>query len=193
MNKILLPEHDASGEQVDPGDHIPVDTLSQIIDGTIDPGEKEVCLEHLNTCPLCYEVFSETLKSMPDEMFGKEKSSPWTGKVFYALAASVLLVLIAGGVFMKLKPSGPFLMASITLDQEIRDVLLENETLVWKDHARISRLETLLRARGLDIDDIDRVVLDAPYFQSKGLTGQDEILRIAVENGVAHIRVMKKE
>ncbi len=189
MNKILTSESSYSQE-----DHIPLEDLAQLIDGEIDQKEREGYINHLNTCKECYELLTETLKGMPEEDFKVKKQSIWSGRTIYAIAASIILVFIIGGnFFLKLNRQPQFMVASITLDQSLKDILLENDALVWEKEERIERLTAMLQSKGVKIGELNRVVLDSPYFQSKDPFGKSEILKIKVEKGVAYLVVIQKE
>ncbi len=189
MNKILTSENSYSR-----GDHIPLENLAQLIDGEVDQKEREDYISHLNTCKECYELLTETLKGMPEDDFKKKKESIWSGRTIYAIAASIILVFIIGGnFFLNLNRPSQLMVASITLDQDLKDILLENQSLEWKRQDRIDRLTAMLRSKGVKIEELNQVVLDSPYFQSKDPFSKPEILKIKIEKGVAYLVVIQKE
>ncbi len=115
--------------------------------------------------------------------------------MFYALAVSIVLVLIIGGP-LALKhwtQDPPVILASLDLDQGLKDILLENDAPKWKNKARVSRLLTALQQRGLAVKDLDLVLLSKPYYQKKSLFGPKEVLHIRVENKVAYLEVREKD
>ncbi len=189
MNKILTSESPHSQ-----GDHIPLENLAQLIDGEVDQKERDGYINHLNTCEECYELLTETLKGMPEKDLKKKKDSIWSGRTIYAIAASIILVCIIGGnFFLNLNRPPQLLVASITLDQDLKDILLENESIVWEKEERIDRLTAMLRSKGVKIEELNRVELDSPYFQGKDPFGKNEILKNRVEKGVAYLVVIQKE
>ena len=55
------------------------------------------------------------------------------------------------------------LLANVTLDQALRDVLMENENTQWEKKDRMDRLAALLRNRGVKVTSLDGVVLARVY------------------------------
>ena len=104
------------------------------------------------------------------------------------------MVLLIGGppIFKHWTQSPSVISASLDLDQELKDILLENDALKWKNTERVARLLTALQQRGLAVKDLDLVLLSKPYYQKKSLFGPKEVLHIRIENKVAYIEVEEK-
>jgi hypothetical protein len=47
--------------------------------------------------------------------------------------------------------------------------------------------------RGLEVKDLNLVLLSKPYYQKKSLFGPKEVLNIRIENKVAYLEVKEKE
>jgi hypothetical protein len=187
LNKILKPAD--SAESVN---HADLEDLARLVDGTLDSAERKRLLRHLNRCGKCYEILQETLKEVSGETSGKQAPTAWRKrKSLYALAASILIIFIIGGQLVnkfRTQPS-PSILAKLTLDQELKDILLENNVLQWKSVERMERLISVLHKKGLQIKQFDLVVLSKPYYQTKSLFGPEEILHIRIENNVAYLEV----
>jgi len=84
-------------------------------------------------------------------------------------------------------------LASLDLDQGLKDILLENNDPKWENKERINRLLTALQQRGLAVKDLNLVLLSKPYYQKKSLFGPKEVLHIRVENKVAYLEVKEMD
>ena len=115
--------------------------------------------------------------------------------MFYALAASILLVLlIAGPLAIKHWTQRPrVILASLDLDQGLKDILLEDDALKWEKKERVRRLLTALQQRGLAVKDLNLVLLSKPYYQKKSLFGPEEVLHIRIDKNVAYLEVEEKD
>jgi len=189
LNKTLKPADSAES-----GNHADLEDLARLVDGTLDNAERKRLLLHLNHCGKCYEILQETLKEVSIETSGKQTPTAWwKRKSLYALAASILIIFIIGGQLVnkfRTQPS-PVISAKLTLDQELKDILLENNALQWKSVERMQRLISALHKKGLQIKQFDLVVLSKPYYQTKSLFGPEEILHIRIENNVAYLEVIE--
>ena len=138
----------------------------------------------------------ETLEDLSAEASMQPGSVPWwRTRRFYALAVSILLVLLIGGpLAIKhwiLRP--PVSLASLDLDQGLKDILLEDDALKWQKKERLNRLLAALQQRGLAVKDLNLVLLSKPYYQKKSLFGPKEILHIRIDNKVAYLEVKEKD
>lgn len=187
LNKTLKPADSAES-----GNHADLEDLARLVDGTLDSAERKRLLLHLNRCGKCYEILQETLKEVSIETSGKQAPTAWwKRKSLYALAASILIIFIIGGQLVnkfRTQPSS-VISAKLTIDQELKDILLENNALQWKSVERMQRLISALHKKGLQIKQFDLVVLSKPYYQTKSLFGPEEILHIRIENNVAYLEV----
>ena len=176
-------------------DHIDIEDLARLIDGSTNPAERQGLMYHLNRCPRCYEILQETLNDVFDDSSVQPSSfSWWRTRMAYALAASIFLVLLIGGQFvLKYWNQRPqVILATLNLDQELKDILLENDALRWQKGERVTRLVTAFQHKGLQVKELNLVVLSKPYYQKKSLFGPKEILHIRIENKTAYLEVKEK-
>jgi len=187
LNKTLKPT-----DSVESKTHADLEDLARLVEGTLDSAERKRLLRHLNRCGKCYEILQETLKDVSNETSGKPAPTAWwKRKSVYALAASILIVFIIGGqlAYKFRTQQSPVISAKLTIDQELKDILLEDNVLQWKSVERIQRLISALHKKGLQVKQLNLVVLSRPYYQTKSLFGPEEILHIRVENNVAYLEV----
>jgi hypothetical protein len=178
----------------DSEDHIAIEDLARLADGTIDRAARERFTRHINRCQRCYEILQQTLKDMPYTTSVQPASGLWwKTKTFYALAASIILVFIVGGQLgykYWIQHPRP-ISASLDLDQELKDILMEDDALQWTKGARLNRLKAALHKKGLQFGDLNLAVLTKPYYQKKSLFGPREVLQVRIENGVAYLEVIE--
>ena len=187
INKSLEPTVSPDSE-----DHIAIEDLARLADGTVERHERRRFTRHVNHCQRCYEILRQTLTDMPHATSGQAATGPWwKTKTFYALAASIILVFIVGGQLgYKYWIQPPrILLATLDLDQELKDILMEDDALQWAKGARLNRLEAALVKKGLQFGDLSLAVLEKPYYQKKSLFGPREVLHVRIENGVAYLEV----
>jgi hypothetical protein len=101
------------------------------------------------------------------------------------------MILILGGQLIdkyRTQPSRIF-SVKLTLDQELKEILLENNDLQWKNSARIERLLSALNKKGFQLKHFNHVVLSKPYYQTKSPFGPREILHIRIEDDVAYLEI----
>ena len=172
--------------------HVAIEDIARLADGTVDAGERARLFRHINRCPRCYEILHQTLKDAPFETPAKPAAGFWwKTKVAYALAASIILVLVIGGqLAYKYWDHVPkAISATLDLNQNLKDILLEDDALRFGKGARLNRLLAALQQTGLPVKDLDFVVLTKPYYQKKSLFGPREVLHIRIENNVAYLEV----
>ncbi len=178
------------------GDHILVEDLARLADGVVEAAERQRLIGHLNRCQRCYEILQETLKDVSAGTFLRPVTVPWwKTRTAYALAASILLVLLIGGplAVKHWTQPRPVILAALNLDQALKDILLEDDALKWEKKERVNRLLTALQQRGLQVKDLNLVLLSKPYYQKKSLFGPEEVLHIRIENKVAYLEVKEKD
>ena len=79
-------------------DHIEIENIARLADGTVDNDERERLFRHINRCQRCYEILHHTLKDAPFATSEKPVAGPWwKTKAAYALAASIILIIIISG------------------------------------------------------------------------------------------------
>jgi len=191
MNKTINPSFVPESE-----DHILIEDLARLAEGAVDAAERQHLIGHLNQCQRCYQILQETLKDVSGETSMQPGSLPWwRTKMFYALAVSIVLVLLIGGplAIKHWTQRPPVIMASLDLDQALKDILLEDDALKWEKKERVNRLLTALQQRGLGVKDLNLVLLSKPYYQKKSLFGPKEVLHIRIENKVAYLEVKERD
>lgn len=179
-----------------PEDHIGIEDLARLAEGSVSRAENERFTRHLNRCQRCYAILQETLNDLSLDTAVQTVSLPvWKRKTFYALAASVILVFLVGSqlVYRYWFQPPQVISAAVELDQDLKDILMENEALRWEKGPRLDRLVAALRKKGHDFKDLNLVVLAKPYYQKKSLFGPKEILHIRVEGKVAYLEVKPQE
>ena len=130
MNKTINPSVVPESE-----DHILIEDLARLAEGAVDGAERQHLIGHLNRCHRCYQILQETLVDVSAETSMQPVSVPWwKTRMFYALAVSFLLILLIGGpLAIKHWTQRPaVIMASLDLDQGLKDILLEDDTLKWE-------------------------------------------------------------
>lgn len=176
--------------------HVEIEDIARLADGTVDDDERERLLGHINLCQRCYEILHHTLKDASFATSVKPAAGPWwKTKAAYALAASIILIFIISGQFAYRHWSRvpQVISATLVLDQNLKDILLEDDALQFGQGARLNRLLAVLQQTGLPLKDLDLVVLKKPYYQKKSLFGPGEVLHIRIENGVAYLEVRAEE
>jgi hypothetical protein len=187
INPSVMPEYE---------DHILIEDLARLAEGAVDAAERQHLIGHLNRCQRCYQILQETLLDVSAETSMQPVSVPWwKTRMFYALAVSFLLVLLIGGplAIKHWTQRSPVIMASLDLDQGLKDILLEDDALKWEKKERLNRLMAALQQKGLEVKDIKLVLLSKPYYQKKSLFGPKEVLHIRIDNNVAYLEVEEKE
>ncbi len=189
---------------VEADDHIEIEDLARLAEGNVSHAENERLTRHLNRCPRCYEILQETVSDLSRESSAQPASAPtrvsapvslWKRKTFYALAASVILVFLVGSqLIVKYVFQHPqIISAAVDLDQELKDILMEDESLRWEKGPRLDRFVAALQKKGHVFKDLNLVVLARPYYQKKSLFGPKEALHIRVEGKVAFLEVKQKD
>ena len=193
INKILEP---IKSPDFDSEDHIEIEDLARLADGTASRAENERFTRHLNRCQRCYEVLQETLKDLSLNKPAQEVSDHlWKRKTIYALAASVFLFFLIGGqlVFKYWYQHSRAIITAVELDQDLKDILMEDDAIRWKKGPRLDRLLTALQKKGHEFKDLNLVVLARPYYQKKSLFGPKEILHIRVEGKIVYLEIKQKK
>jgi hypothetical protein len=187
INKILEPTGATDSDH-----HIALEDMARLTEGTLDRAVRENLFHHINRCARCYEILQETLKDASFAATVHPSPVPWwKTKTALALAASIFLLFIIGGqlVFKQWSQDSGVILASFDLDQELKDILLENDVLRFGKGARLNRLVVVLQQKGLQVENLDFVELSQPYYQKKSLFGPREVLHVRIENNVAYLEV----
>ena len=191
MNKTINPSLVPESE-----DHIHIEDLARLAEGAVDATERRHWIGHLNRCQRCYQILQETIEDVSAETSKQLGTAPWwRTRMFYAVAVCILLVLLIGGpVAIKYwTQTPPIITASLELDQALKDILLEDDALKWEKKARLNRLLTAFQQRGLEVKELNLVLLSTPYYQKKSLFGPKEVLHIRIENKVAYLEIKEKD
>ena len=194
VNKSLEPS--VSPDSPDSNNHVEIEDIARLADGIVDNDERRRLLRHINRCQKCYEILDHTLKDAPFTTSVKPAAGPWwKTKAALALAASIVLIFIISGQFAyKYWSRVPkAISASLDLNQNLKDILLEDDALRFGKGARLNRLVAALQQTGLPVKDLNLAVLEKPYYQKKSMFGPREVLQIRIENGVAYLEVQEVE
>jgi len=193
IKKILQPQKQSAGPHPD------TDILASFLDGKLDSDARRDVVEHLVACPDCYEIAQQSLGDLDAEKANvKKKLTAGKRTRRFAIAASLIFCLVVGsGLWLKVgfKPEKAGVMtASVEVDRQLRDFLLEDEDLVWTGE-KADRFRQLLEQRGVELARSDTVMLASLYdpYQAKGLKKVKELLVIHVEDGVVHIKIKKMD
>ncbi len=197
INKSLEP---IESPDVASEDHIEIEDLARMAEGNVSRAENERFTRHLNRCPRCYDILRETLSDLSRESSAQPAADSvpltlWKRKTFYALAASVILIFLVGGqlIFKYVFQHPQIISAAVDLDQDLKNILMEDESLRWEKGPRLDRFVAALQKKGHVFKDLNLVVLARPYYQKKSLFGPKEVLHIRVEDGVAYLEVKPLE
>ncbi len=191
INKSLEPSVSPDSDH-----HIAIEDIARLVEGTVDHAEREHLFRHINRCQRCYEILQRTLKDAPFATSVQPAADPWwKTKAAYALAASIVLIFIISGqlVYKYWSRDPKVISATLDLDQNLKDILLEDSSLRFGKGARLDRLVAALLQKGLQVKDLNLVVLSKPYYQKKSLFGPKEVLHIRIENNVAYLEVKERD
>jgi hypothetical protein len=191
MTKGLEPS-----ESMDSDNHITDEDIARLAEGTIDKVEQEHLLRHINRCQRCYEILHHTLQDLSSAAAVKPAGDPWwKTKIIYALAASIILIFIISGqlAYKNWSRAPKIISATLDLNQELKDILLQDDALRFGKGARLNRLLAVLQQNGLRVENLNLAVLSKPYYQKKSLFGPREVLHIRIENDVAYLEVKAVE
>jgi hypothetical protein len=190
-NKTLEPS-----ESTDHGNHVPIEDIARLAEGAVDNVEREKFFRHINRCRKCYRILHHTLQDATISDSEHRVDAPWwKTKTAIALAASIILIFVIGGPFVydNWRHEPDVIKATLTLDQNLKDILLEDDALQFGKGARLDRLLAAIRERGLEVESLKLAVLSKPYYQKKSLFGPKEILHIRIEDNVAYLEVREKK
>jgi len=189
IKKVLL-----SDELTISDDHIPIEDIAGLIDGRLDSKKREQYIKHLNNCTRCYDLCEETISDLSNPLFKEKKNSKWSGRFLYAMAASIIVaVMIGSGVYINHMKGLNIITASINLDQQFKNIILENESLSWQEPERIERFALLLQAKGIKAESLKGIKLKTRYYQNKALFSPEEIMKVKIKNGVAYIEIVETD
>ena len=191
VHKALTPTDTA-----ETGPHADMEDLALLVEGKLGGDERENLLRHLNQCGQCFEILQSTMKDVQDAPSAEPTPLAWwKTKSAYALAASIVFLILVGGPLVYQFQTRQTLTATaaLILDQELKDILLEDDSLQWHSDKRIKRFLSVLHRKGYPVKAFDRVVLAKPYYQTKSILGPKEILHIRVDDGVAYLEVKENK
>jgi hypothetical protein len=191
LHKALKPTDTAES-----GPHADMETLACLIEGKLGGDERKKLLHHLNRCGQCYEILQETLKDFNAELSDTPNPIPWwKTRPTLALAASMALLVLIGGPLVYQFQTRQSLITSVelVLDQELKDIMLEDDNLQWTNDKRIHRFISVLNKKGYHVKLFDRVVLSKPYYQVKSIFGPEEVLHIRIDDDVAYLEIKETQ
>ena len=174
------------------GPHADMEDLACLIEGKLGGEARKNLLHHLNRCGRCYQILQETMKDIEAAPSAEATlSAGWKKKSIYTLAASIVLLMLIGGplVYKFQTRQSLITSAELILVQELKEILLEDDTLEWNRGARLNRFISALHKKGYPLQSFDRVVLSKPYYQVKSVFGPKEILLIRIDANVAYLEV----
>ena len=192
LKKILEPRGPVDGDHPDPPE------LAAFLDGRLSGAAREEVVRHLSLCRECYEVVQESLGDLETERAAVRRVVMPGRRRWLAMAASVVLCLLVasglyyyGGIFA---PQQAALTASVELDNELTEMLLEDESLEWTGE-KARRFVDLLTERGVEVAAAKRVELVAAYdpYRPKDLKAKKEKLSIRVADDVIHVEIKGQE
>jgi hypothetical protein len=176
--------------------HVAIEDIARLAEGIVGEGERERLFRHINGCQLCYENLHHTLKDVSNTAFVEPAGgSWWKTKTAYALAASIILIFVISGqlAYRYWNRVPQVISATLDLDQDLKDILLDSDELRFGKGARLSRLLAALQQKGLPVKDLNFAMLSKPYYQKKSLFGPREVLHVRIENGIAYLAVQEVE
>jgi len=189
VNNVIGPSVES-----DSADHAALEDLARLADGTVDNGEREHLVRHINRCQRCYEVLHQTLKDVNPAAGAKTTIGPWwKTKTAYALAASIVLIFIIGGQFAYQyfsRVPGIF-TATVDLDQNLKDILLEDDALQFGKGPRLTRLLIALQRSGLSVKELNGVILKKPYYQKKVFSVPAKSCRFVLKMASPHWKLKR--
>jgi hypothetical protein len=191
INKSLEPTVSPESER-----HIDIEDLARLAEGNVTGVERNEFTHHINRCPRCYEILQQTLYDIGHAKAAPDAAGPWwKTKTFYALAASIILLFMIGAQlgYRYWIQQPRVLAARLDLDQELRDILMEDNALQWSSEPRLNRLRAALQKKGLRFKKLNLAVLTEPYYQKKSLFGPKEVLHVRIENGIAYLEVREEK
>jgi hypothetical protein len=191
MNRLLAP----SGGQ-DLADHVATEDIARLVDATVGDAEREHLLRHINRCQRCYDILHYTIGENPFDAAERAGAKPWWKRpTFYAIAASIALFFIISGqlVYRHWSREPGIVTATLELDQNLIDILLDDSALQISRGARLDRLLDALQQRGVPVKTVNLAVLAKPYYQKKSLFGPKEFLHIRIEARVAYLEVRESQ
>ncbi len=178
------------------GPHADMEALACLIEGKLGGDERKKLLRHLNRCGQCYEILHETMKDFNAEPSDAPNPIPWwKTRTIQALAASIALLVLIGGPLVYQFQARQSLITSVELilDQELKDIMLENDNLQWTNEKRIRRFISVLNKKGYRVKLFGRVVLSKPYYQVKSIFGPEEVLHIRIDDDVAYLDIKEAQ
>lgn len=191
VKRVLGP---ADGQ--DSPDHVAAEDMARLADGAVDESERDGLIRHINRCRRCYDILRHSIDDNPFEMERNSGSTAgWKSRGIYALAASIILVLIISGMFVYrhwTRDAG-IVSATLELDQQLIDILMEDSALQIAQSPRLDRLLGILQQRGIPVEKILLAVLSKPYYQKKDLFGPKEYLHIRIEDHVVYLEVEERK
>ena len=178
----------------DPEQHPGDEDLARLADGQVKGRGRDELINHVNRCSRCHAVLTGILE---DKAAMETDRQNWFAKLTrspLALAASVAFILFIGiGVFQQQTGSPDLIRATLTMNAEMRALIVEGGEHGWQNQARIDRLAGLLQKNGVKVKGLTKVVMTKPYMPSKSFFGPKEKVEIRIEDGVIYLEVVEEK
>ncbi|NWH06587.1 hypothetical protein [Desulfobacter latus] len=174
--------------------------MAAFIEGRLASAQREKVIHHLNRCQKCSDILDMALMAQAGssqrdkvDLHGEQPAFWKTLKPLYALAASILLMVVIGaGLYhygpWKGTPPGD-MSVTLLMDGRVKALLMENSNTRWESQTRIKGLETLLSEHGIKAGTLKGVVMETPYVAQKSFFAVDEAVVITITDGIAYLEV----
>ena len=118
--------------------------IAKLIDGTVNPAEKEKILSHIDGCEECFEVYGEVLKFMESERDRKKK-------VWLPLAAAVLIcALLLPFILQKFQQTADDFSWPNPPGEQTLNYIKENISKIENENKKLRPvLENMLKRKGI--------------------------------------------
>lgn len=108
-----------------------ITSIADFIDNTLPQDKRNEFMEHLSSCPICYEVFTESTV----QVLEKNNKSFWINPKSFSIAASVIIVVLVS-------------FYTFTTDKDIQDPFALNIQLSQMDNFKTAKIYEYSRIRG---------------------------------------------
>jgi hypothetical protein len=201
INTLFEPMEDSPpSESNEQTEHIPPEDIARLAVGDVESEERRTMLYHINRCEDCWEMLEASVEAVEAEEAAVDKTparARQSRRSFLAIAASVVLcVFVGGGVYyLQVLQTPEIISVTLEMGPEIQDLLTRDGQLEWTG-GRVRELTGLLREKGIQTGDVDRVILARAYMPSKNirslLFGPKEKINIRIEGDTIYLDVVEE-